>query len=178
MEFSDQNTTISFAWSHFWFLVIHQNHSFISTATWPIGLARLYLPLTSYFFSQIPFESKNGSYYPFTAATELLILSRESFSNVLHASFQNCSRPKHCSCTSWSLPWTEYRTGAWLWSKFLHFRCCFDRVAAILVLYFDRVAAILFSCLREKTPQSFVFGTLFRPEHMPVKLCSSRLDQK
>ena len=38
--------------------------------------------------------------------------------NCLHALFQNCSRP-NCSSTCRSLPWTKYRTGAWLWSKFL-----------------------------------------------------------
>ena len=37
--------------------------------------------------------------------------------NCLHALFQNCSRP-NCSSTCRSLPWTKYRTGAWLWSKF------------------------------------------------------------
>ena len=40
--------------------------------------------------------------------------------NCLHALFQNCSRPKQlASSTCRSLPWTKYRTGAWLWSKFL-----------------------------------------------------------
>ena len=37
--------------------------------------------------------------------------------NCLHALFQTCSRP-NCSSTCRSLPWTKYRTGAWLWSKF------------------------------------------------------------
>ena len=128
-----------------------QNHSFNSTAaTWPNCLARLYLPAT--FLVRFLLNLAVVPRLPL-----LLILSRERFSNVLHASFQNCSRPKHCSCTSWSLPWTEYRTGAWLWSKFLHFRCCFDRVAAILFLCFRA----------KKTRQSFLFCV-----H-----CSSRRDK-
>ena len=40
--------------------------------------------------------------------------------------FQNCSRPNYCSnrSISWSLPWTKYRTGAWLWRKFVCFIFC------------------------------------------------------
>ena len=146
MKVSNQNficmITFLISWN------FRQNHSFNSTATWPICSARLYLPAT--FSGQIPFES--DSCYPFTAATDFI---PERFSNVLHASFQNCSRPKHCSCTSWSLPWTEYRTGAWLWSKFLHFRCCFDRVAAILFYVFAR---------KTHTSQSYFGNTVLYDE--------------
>ena len=46
-------------------------------------------------------------------------LLRKKDWNCLHALFQTCSRP-NCSSTCRSLPWTKYRTGAWLWSKFYY----------------------------------------------------------
>ena len=57
------------------------------------------------------------------------------------ASFQNCSRPNYCSSISRSLPWTKYRTGAWLWSKFL-FLC---------YVYFSHSQIFIASLTRELT---------------------------